>query len=67
MVQCLELRAFTPEDVSSIPGWGTKIPQTTWNGKKKKKKLAMTISRVKIMGDFLALYIIRGFPWRFSG
>ena len=27
-------RAFAVEGVGSNPGWGTKIPQTTWNRQK---------------------------------
>ena len=36
-VQWLGLGAFTAEDPDSTPGWGTKIPQATWHGQKKKK------------------------------
>ena len=31
----LGLCAFTVEDLGSIPGWGTKIPQAMWPGPKK--------------------------------
>ena len=29
-IQCLRFRALTAKDLSSIPDWGTKIPQTKW-------------------------------------
>ena len=32
-------RCFHCCDSGSIPGWGIKIPQTMWQGQKKKKKL----------------------------
>ena len=38
MVQWLGLGAFTAKGPGSIPGWGTKNPQATWCGQKKKKK-----------------------------
>ena len=38
MVQRLELCASTARDLSSIPGWGTKILQVMQLGQKKKKK-----------------------------
>ena len=37
MVQWLRLGAFTAVGLSSVPGWGTKIPQAVWCSKKKKK------------------------------
>ena len=37
VVQHLELSAFTAEGPSSIPGWGTKIPQASQNGPPPKK------------------------------
>ena len=37
VVQWLGLSAFTGEGPSSIPGWGTKIPQATWRGPPQKK------------------------------
>ena len=37
MIQWLGLGAFTAEGPGSIPGQGTKIPQATWRGQKKKK------------------------------
>ena len=36
VVQWLGLCAFIVEDPGSIPGWGTKIPQATWHGQKKR-------------------------------
>ena len=33
----LGLGTFTAEGTGSILGWGTKIPQAMWCGKKKKK------------------------------
>ena len=38
MVQWLRLCALTLEGLSSIPGWGTKIPQAMWHGQKKEKQ-----------------------------
>ena len=38
MIQWLGLHAFTAKDMDSISGQGTKIPQATWHGQKKKKK-----------------------------
>ena len=38
MVQWLGVQAFTTEGMGSIPGQGTKIPQTTWPKEIKKKK-----------------------------
>ena len=37
VVQWLRLGAFTAVALSSVPGWGTKIPQATWYSQKKKK------------------------------
>ena len=37
MAQWLGLCAFTAEDLGSIPGLGTKIPQALRRGQKKKK------------------------------
>ena len=34
VVQWLGLRALIAEGPSSIPGWGTKIPQAAWRGQK---------------------------------
>ena len=36
-VQQLGLHALTVEDLGSIPGWGTKIPQAIQSSQKKKK------------------------------
>ena len=36
VVQWLGLLAFTAEGLSSIPGWGTKIPQAAQRGQKRK-------------------------------
>ena len=36
--QWLGLRTFTAEGKGSIPDRGTKTPQATWHGQKKKKK-----------------------------
>ena len=38
VVQGLELSTSTVLGLCSIPGWGTKIPQATWCGQKKKKE-----------------------------
>ena len=38
VIQWLGLHAFTAGGTGSIPGWGTKILQTTWCGQKKEKK-----------------------------
>ena len=38
MVQWLGLRAFTAMGASSVPGWGTKIPQAVRHSQKKTKK-----------------------------
>ena len=37
VVQWLILHASTAGGTGWIPGWGTKIPQATWRGQKKKK------------------------------
>ena len=37
VVQWLRLGAFTAVALSSVPGWGTKIPQAVWCSQKKKK------------------------------
>ena len=37
VVQWLGFCAFTTEGLGSIPGWGTKIPQTAWCGQERKK------------------------------
>ena len=39
MVQWLGLHAFTAEGQGSIPGWGTRIPQATRRGQKKKNRI----------------------------
>ena len=36
VVQWLQLCAFTANGPGSIPGWGTKIPQTAQHSQKKK-------------------------------
>ena len=36
VVQWLRLGAFTAVALSSVPGWGTKIPQAVWCSQKKK-------------------------------
>ena len=36
-VPWLGLGAFTAEVPGSIPGWGTKIPETGWHGQKQMK------------------------------
>ena len=48
MVQWLGLRIFTAERVGSIPGWGTKIPQTMWRSQilKNKEKKAKSFLRL---------------------
>ena len=38
VVQWWGLHAFTAKDMDSVSGEGTKIPQATWHGQKKKKK-----------------------------
>ena len=38
MVQWLEPRNLTAGGTGSVPGWGTKIPQTKWLGQKKRKR-----------------------------
>ena len=38
----LGLYTFTADSLSSIPGQGTKIPQATQHGQKKKKKKVST-------------------------
>ena len=40
VVQWLRLPASRDRDVCLIPGWGTRIPQATWYGQKKKKATA---------------------------
>ena len=37
-------RTFTDKGVVSVSGWGTKIPQATWCGQKKKKKKIAVIN-----------------------
>ena len=37
-VQWLGLHAFTAENMGSIPGRGTKIPQAAWHGQERKRK-----------------------------
>ena len=41
MVQWLGLRALTAEGLDSIPGWGTKIPQSQKKKTKVGRKSAM--------------------------
>ena len=47
-VQWLEFCAFTAEGPGSILGWGTKIPQATWYGQKKKRIVLPHIAVVRI-------------------
>ena len=42
VVQWWGLHAFTAKDMDSVSGEGTKIPQATWHGQKKKKKTTRT-------------------------
>ena len=49
-VQGLGLSAFTAVDWGSIPGQGTKIPQSAWRGKKKKER-----KKTLTKGTFLML------------
>ena len=44
MVSWLRLRTFSAENSGSIPSRGTKIPQASWCGKKKKKKRVKNMS-----------------------
>ena len=46
-VQWLGLSAFTAEDLGSIPGWGTKIPQAVQCGQKK-KKVSLTFPELSV-------------------
>ena len=43
-VQQLGLHALTVEDLGSIPGWGTKIPQAIQSSQKKKKNQTIEFS-----------------------
>ena len=45
-VQWLGLRASNAEGTGSIPGLGTKIPQSNQHSQKKKKKLAIIMTGV---------------------
>ena len=36
VVQWLRLHTFTVGGVGQIPAWGTKIPQATWHGQRRK-------------------------------
>ena len=38
LIQWLGLQASTAAVIGSIPGWETKIPQTTWSGQENKKQ-----------------------------
>ena len=49
MVQWLGHGAFTAKGLGSGPGQGTKIPQTTPPGQKKKKKNSELISAVNLL------------------
>ena len=42
----VRLSAFIAEVPGSIPGQGTKIPQTTWHGQKKKKKRCLMVQHL---------------------
>ena len=46
-VQWLGLSAFTAEDLGSIPGWGTKIPQAVQCGQKE-KKVSLTFPELSV-------------------
>ena len=37
LIRCLGLHSFTAKGLGWIPGWGTKITQATWYGRKNKK------------------------------
>lgn len=52
MVQWLELRAFTAEGQGSVPGLGTKIPQASWRGQKKKNSMSFNIKSSIFAGTF---------------
>ena len=41
-VQWLRLCTFTAEDLSSVSGCGTRIPQAEWHSQKKKKRISCT-------------------------
>ena len=51
MVQWLRLRSLPAEGPSSIPGWGTKIPQCAWGGQKKKKRKKTEVKHLKLMNS----------------
>ena len=40
MVQWLGLHAFTAGGMGSIFGWGTRIPDATWSGRREKTSLS---------------------------
>ena len=44
MIQWLELLALTAKDGVLILGWGTKIPQVTQHGQKKKSDKLKTVT-----------------------
>ena len=52
-VQWLGLHAFTAEGPGSVPGRGTKIPQTAWQSQEKKKK-----SHVQVFNPFWVIFCI---------
>ena len=52
-VQWLRLRASTAGGTGSIPGWGAKIPHTTWHGQKIKKiKKKKNATGLDVIGCF---------------
>ena len=53
-VQWLGLFVLTAKGLSSIPGWGTKIPQTMWHSQKKK-----VLSRINTKGSTSGHVIIK--------
>ena len=49
VVLWLGLCNFVAGDMSSIPGWGTKILHATWHGQKRKEKEKNSLQKGKYM------------------
>ena len=54
-VQWLGFHAFTAENMGSIPGRGTKIPQAAWHSQERKRKLTFRkwFSRIFSIANWL--------------
>ena len=58
VVYWLRLCTFTAKGAGLIPGWGTKIPQVTQDGQKKKKKHAFIFGSSILFHWYMSILVL---------